>query len=1079
MNRMSILFAGVLSAVIITLAAGPGNAAGVQAPAGVEMSQFRAGGHVLGFSRGAVFIAAGTHALRLDFVGSALIRPVSDQSAHPGTPGGTAAPPLSTVVYPDLWPGVSLRYEAAPEGIVKSSCLIAPGADPAAVELRANAPVRVDENGRLHYAFETGEMVESKPVAWQVIDGRRVEVEASFRVAGDKEYGFLVGAYDPEFPLIIDPVLTWNTFLGRAESTVDEARAVATDGTSIIIVCGTSDGPWGNPVRPYGGGASDAYVAKFNTSGTRQWITFLGGEDVDQGRGVAIDTAGNVFIAGTSEATWNGSPRRPFTSAKDGFVAKLNPSGILQWNAFLGGSGDDEGRGIAVDGSGNAYVAGSSEAAWGSNPTRAYTAGRDAFAAKLNSSGTLQWHAFLGGTADDSGNDVVFSLALGGSVFVAGDSQGAWGAPVRAHSGAQDGFAACLNASGALQWNTFVGGTDNDSAEGVAATATGAVFLAGTSSASWGTPVRSFSTGPDPYAAMLNPGGAVFWNTFVGGTGSDSGTDVALDGGGNVYVTGTAGAAWGTPIQSFHGETDAFAVKLTSTGALTWNSFLGSAGFENASGIVVLTSGACAVAGKSDAGPWPAGTPASAYAGDADGFLEIVAASGGFSAYTFMGGLGYDEGKAVDVDSAGNVYVAGISRKTWGTPIRAFTGSSDDVFVAKLNANGALQWLTFLGGSSEDRAAGIAVSAAGIVYIAGQSAGTWGFPLRGYGGGAQDAFAAKLNTDGILQWNTFLGGSAGDFGNGIAVDGSDNAYIVGSSPASWGLPTRTYSGSNDAFAGKLNANGALQWHAFLGGPGSEIGNGIAVDSLGNVYVAGTATASWGSPIVRNFDTSTDGFAAKLNSGGALQWNTFLGGSNSDSANGVAVFGADAVYVTGQSRTTWGTPLAPHPGYWNGFAAELNGNGVLQWNTFFGSSTVLVDPRSADVDSQGNLYIGGTSSGSWGSPFRAQAGNDDTFAAMFDANGALVWNGFFGSPDAEVFGGLAAASWGDVYLAGTGSQDLGKPGGRIRRWHGRLRPADHQRSPADRHRDFAQRRRDLGAGNGPGRHLDVDRAVDQH
>jgi len=988
-------------------------------------------------------IAAGNHALKIDFLGTAGVKPVSASSGPadrpspgnlPSSPARPAAP-LSRIEYPDLWPGVSLAYETTPAGIVKSTYTVAPGADPKVVSLKANVPVQEDSEGRLSYRFETGELIETKPVAWQEVNGRRIEVDAAFRLDADQEFGFQVEKYNPGYPLVIDPVLTWHTFFGRAESTVDEARAVAYDGSSAIIVCGTSDGPWGSsPVDSYNGGTSDAYVAKFNSSGSRLWNTFLGGTAADWGTGIAVDTSGYITVCGSSEAAWGSPTRRAFSSNRDVFVAQLNSSGSLLWNTFLGGSAYDEASGIVIDGSGNSYVTGGSEATWGS-PVQAISSGRDAFAAKLSSSGYLQWNTFLGGTSTDMGNDIAYSTASSGLVFVVGDSQGTWGAsPVRAYSASKDGFVAQLSAStGARSWNTFLGGSDSDSAQGVAATSTGIVYVAGTSSASWvcgggGVTVRPFSTGPDAYAAVILSG-AVTYNTFLGGSGSDSGADLVLDGGGNAYVTGTSGASWGTPVQAFQGQTDAFWVKLNANLSIQGNpSFLGSAGYDESRGIVPLSSGSCAIAGKTDTGPWPAaGSPVSAYAGDEDGFLEIVSSTGSCTAYTFLGGLGYDAANAVDIDASGNVYVAGTSRKTWGTPVRSFSGTLSDVFVAKLNSSGVLQWNTFLGGTADDQAAGIAVTSGGLVHVTGWSKASWGSPVRAYGGGTQDVFAAKLYATGGLQWNTFLGGSAADDGKGIAIDGSGNVYVAGTSPATWGSPVRrSFTGSNDAFAVELNSSGALQWVSFLGGSGSEVGSAVAVDGSGNVFVAGTATASWGSPLRGYTSSTSDGFAAKLDSDGYLQWNTFLGGGNADSADGIAVFAADTVYVVGQSRSTWGSPLNPHPGYWNGFAAKLNGGGGLAWNTFFGTITADVKPLSADSDSFGNLYVGGLSSATWATPFRAYSGNDDLFAAMFDSSGNPVWNGFFGSVTAELFGGLAAGAGGDVVAAGASSQTWGSP-----------------------------------------------------
>ena len=148
-----------------------------------------------------------------------------------------------------------------------------------------------------------------------------------------------------------------------------------------------------------------------------------------------------------------------------------------------------------------------------------------------------------------------------------------------------------------------------------------------------------------------------------------------------------------------------------------------------------------------------------------------------------------------------------------------------------------------------------------------------------------------------------------DYGYGIAVDTSGNVYVAGYSDATWGSPVRPYAGTYDAFVAKLNGSGALQWNTFLGGSSDDYGNGIAVDTSGNVYVTGYSTATWGSP-VRPFSGGDDAFVAKLNGSGALQWNTFLGGSNVDYGYGIAVDTSGNVYVTGNSEATWGSPVRP-------------------------------------------------------------------------------------------------------------------------------------------------------------------------
>src|SRR5262249_30069423 len=162
---------------------------------------------------------------------------------------------------------------------------------------------------------------------------------------------------------------------------------------------------------------------------------------------------------------------------------------------------------------------------------------------------------------------------------------------------------------------------------------------------------------------------------------------------------------------------------------------------------------------------------------------------------------------------SGNVYVEGFSNATWGSPVRAYSGGSD-VFAAKLSAAGALTWNTFLGGNGTDTDSGQAiVDGSGNVYVAGNSDATWGSPGRTFTGTA-DPFAAKLNSAGALTWNTFLNDTSSDYGYALAVDGSGNVYVAGSADGTWGSPVSAFSGGVDAFVAKLSAAGALTWSTF-------------------------------------------------------------------------------------------------------------------------------------------------------------------------------------------------------------------------------------------------------------------------
>jgi hypothetical protein len=465
---------------------------------------------------------------------------------------------------------------------------------------------------------------------------------------------------------------------------------------------------------------------------------------------MTVDGSGNVYVAGFSNAFWSCSPSvciaRTFYGGFDGFAAKLTSAGSLTWNSFVGGSGEDIGYGIAVDGSGNVYVTGSTAAPWSCSPSactvRAFAGSLDAYVAKLNSAGNLIWNTFLGGNFFDGGQAIAVDGS--GNVYVAGWSVSTWGSPVRAFNGSYDAFVAKLSSSGALTWNTFLGGSGSDSGVGIAVDGSGNVYVAGYSYAAWGSPVRAYTNGNDAFAAKLDSAGSLTWNSFVGGSGEDIGYGIAMDGSGNVYVTGYSTATWGSPVRAYSSGHDAFAAKLSSSGALTWN--------------------------------------------------------------TFLGGSAWDEGYGIAVDGGGNIYVTGRSGASWGCSpaactVRAYSGVYD-AFAAKLDSSGVLIWDTFLGATGFDYGNGIAVDGGGNVYVAGQSQTTWGSPIRAFTGG-YDAFAAKLDSSGALIWNAFLGGSGYEEGAGIAVDGSGNVYVTGKSDATWGGPVRAYSGGWDAFVAKV------------------------------------------------------------------------------------------------------------------------------------------------------------------------------------------------------------------------------------------------------------------------------------
>jgi len=400
---------------------------------------------------------------------------------------------------------------------------------------------------------------------------------------------------------------------------------------------------------------------------------------------------------------------------------------------------------------------------------------------------------------------------------------------------------------------------------------------------------------------------------------------------------------------------------------------------------------------------------------------------------TFQGGTWEDYTNSIITDESGNIYVIGGSYAGWGTPVRAYT-SGDDAFVAKLDSSGALVWNTFLGGDGTDSGKDIVLDTKGNIYVVGLSGATWGSPRLAQHPGGYDVFVAKLNSSGVLVWNTFLGDDKSDEGYGIAVDNNGNVYVTGRSIVSWGNPRRAFTnGLDDAFAAKLDTSGKLIWNTFLGSDSSDLGRGIVVDGNGNVYVTGESAGGWScSPAectareYSGLDYEWDAFVAKLDTSGNLIWNTFLGGDGGEYGDKLRINQDGNIYVTGLSDATWGNPIRPYTSGWDAFAAKLSPSGNLIWNTFLGGNGSSESGNDIAVTGNDNVYIIGYSNSDWGNPARAYSGGDDAFVAKLNGSGSLLWNTFLGGSEDDYGAAITVGENGDVYVAGHSYSAWGSP-----------------------------------------------------
>lgn len=561
----------------------------------------------------------------------------------------SAIPHFGRVRMSGVYDGIDVVYYGT-QGGIEYDFIVAPGSDPGRIAMRFDGPGRIDidAGGDLILHLDGGAIRQQRPIAYQDRDGARHAVAARYRQQGPQQFAIELGAYDPALPLVIDPVLAWSTYLGG--TSFEEATGVAVDGTGSAHVVGSTisfDFPTANALQAVSAGASDAFVAKLNPAGTAfVYSTYLGGTGQDTGQGVAVDASGNVYVTGDTTSL-NFPTVNPIQAAlagqTDAFLAKLDAAGSsLVYATYLGGSLLDQGRAVAVDGPGNAYVVGST------------------LSLDYPTANAIQ----------------------------------------AASAGPTEGFLTKVNAAGsAFSYSTYLGGSGSDLAEAVAVDGTGAAIVAGMTQ-SLNFPLvhaiqPSYAGADDAFVLKINPAGTAFvYSTYLGGSAADRARGVAVDGTGNAYVAGfttsvnfpTANAL--QPANA--GGSDAFVAKLDPAGsALVYSTYLGGSGSDAANGIATDSAGRAHVAGDTSSANFPTAAPIqAAHGGGGDAFVTKLTAAGTALVYsTYFGGSLMDRGFAVAAGNAGDAYLAGFTLSDdfpAANAIQADAAGSGDAYVAKL-----------------------------------------------------------------------------------------------------------------------------------------------------------------------------------------------------------------------------------------------------------------------------------------------------------------------------------------------------------------------------------------------------------
>jgi hypothetical protein len=606
-----------------------------------------------------------------------------------------------------LHPGISLVYYGNQQQL-EYDFTIAPGADPSVITIHFDGvdKVSISAQGELVLTLGDDEIRQPRPEIYQWDGGARKEISGGYRLVDAHTVAFAVGKYNHDLPLVIDPILSYSTYFGGNAGEI--AWAVAVDTNGFVYVAGqtfstrfTTNVPFstaGAYQTNYHGGAQagDAFVAKFNQTGSNlalAYLTYLGGSADDAAYGLAVDGAGNAFVAGATDskdfpvknAVGSGTNISGIIDKQlgiyptDAFVAELNPGGSnLVYSTYLGGESSEAAYGVALDPSGNAYVTG-------------FT-----FSTNFPVKNALQKHLACTNSFDLNANAFVSEITNGG---------------------------------GALVFSTYFGGTNYDEGRGIAVDSSNCVYVTGFTASTNFPNTNSFqkylngatnhTIANDAFVAKFDSTGTnLVYSTYLGGTNNDMALGIAVDGSGNAYVTGS------TVSTNF--PNTATGVPYLSNGLFN-NSFYG----------LIVTTNAFLTQIKWD------GTNASI----------------GYSAV--FGGNNNDVGWGVAVDPAGDAFVVGTASSTnfpcYPTNnagyLRTTNSGGNDVFVTAFNPGAsALLYSMYLGGSRDDRGYGIAVDPLDSAYIVGQTIST-NYPVTNNipglvaRNGSNDVFLAKILVD--------------------------------------------------------------------------------------------------------------------------------------------------------------------------------------------------------------------------------------------------------------------------------------------------------------------------------------------
>lgn len=883
-------------------------------------------------------------------------------------------PQYARVRYENVYPGIDLLFYGN-QGRLEYDLQVAPGGDPRQAELEFNGAKDLElEDGALVIRGESGSVRLEAPRVYQEIAGKQQAVEGSFVLHGSKRAGFAIGAYDHSRELVIDPILTFSTYFGGSGD--EHSTSIAVDGSFNIYLTGSTTSP--NLPAPSGtlqttlNGAQNVYIAKITPPlgslvAQLDYVTYLGGNGTDSPVGIKVDGRGDPFVAGTTSSTnfpttaltaYQAAPESGSTGTSHAFVTELKFDGTaLQYSSYLSGNGTDIASGMTIDASGYVYVTGTTTSSDAASTTVQFPASTlpqalpyqtvprapiQFFVTKVNAgsarTGSIAYSTYFGG----ANFDTTTPIAVGGGIAVDTNLNVYFTGTTNF---IYTGCSGCSSTDFPIL-NPYQPCLDQ-------APPTTIVNPPSCSS-------TTNTTDSDAFVAKLNPNAAqgeqLIWSTYLGGSGTDSGTGIALDSGAaNVYVTGTTNSP------------------DIGTSVATLNT---SAAYQRCLDTPVNP---------------PAGTVCTAPAAPAanDAFVARLTnptsttttttpVNVTLNYFSYLGGTGNEAGQAITVDTGAGALVTGWTQSTdfpvlpQSNSIQSALNGPQDAFMARLNTatvvgqTTAGSWANYFGGSGADEGTGITLDVNQNAYVAGDTNSTdlqVSKPLQTTNNGGYDAFVTQLGTavslsvSGVLTLGTnqtfISAGNQATFTYTVTNNGPDLANSI-----------TLLDNLNTSITGVPLTFSSASTSAGTCGGGST--NAIVSCSLPSLQSGSTATIT----IVVTPTPNSNGTEAFFN-GGSVQVmgpgnivlaQTSVPAQMSDFS--LTVSPSNASVPTAGDTATYQVQLTPHPVYGTNISLGCTGLPTASSCNFTSNPVTLQGPGSSTLNITTTARPVTTASASW-------------------------------------------------------------------------------------------------------------------